>query len=474
MNNYSLPQDVLNGAGDVNGLPFSRFMQRMLQEGVAVCGVGRANLPLIEWLLARGVPRITARDRGPLSPRLATFGERVRPITGEGYLQNLTEGVIVRTPSLRPDTPALCEAVARGAILTSEVALFTALCRARLLALTGSDGKTTTALLTGAMLRAAGHRTFVGGNTGTPLLPYAALMRRGDFAVAELSSFQLADLTPHPLRCAVTNLSENHLNWHRSMAEYIEAKSHILAGVAVLNADCPETLAMAAGRDALLFSLTKTPRDPAVGGRPLIYRAGGEVLLEDGGTHRLFAEAELRLPGEYNLANAMTAAGLALPFVPPEAMQSALRAFRGAPHRMAYVASPGGIACYDSSIDTTPTRTAATLSAFPGRAVVIVGGRNKGLSFAPLAEALFSHAEAVVVTGEAREEILAALAAYPAGGRRLPIFCEPRFAAAVERALTTAKRGGAVILSPACTSYDAFPDFTVRGRTFAAICRDRL
>ncbi len=474
MNNYLPSQDLPKNEGKINGEPFSVFFERLRTGGVAVCGLGTANLPVLDWLIARGIRNITARDRRrsvlSLEKIASLSAQGVRFLAGDGYLENLTEGTIFRTPSLRPDTPVLLAAAARGACITSEAALFFALCPATLLAVTGSDGKTTTTLLTGEMLRAAGHRAFVGGNIGTPLLPYASLMGPEDFAVLELSSFQLMDLPPRAARSVITNITENHLDWHTGMAEYPEAKSHILGACPVLNADCARTLALASSHGVLFSSRMGREALLALGGENAIFAQDGWVVAHDGAPCRLFPTAALTLPGRYNLENAMAAAGLCLPYVPPTAMEAAVRRFRGAPQRMQYVGTFHGVACYDSSIDTTPARTAAALSAFPGKPVVIVGGRRKGLSYAPPADALAAYAGAVVLTGETADEIYACLRAHPAAAS-LPVVRESFFSDAVRAALRLASAGGAVVLSPACTSYDSFTDYAERGRAFAALCR---
>lgn len=444
----------------------------MKSGGVSLCGAGLSNSALLSWLTAHGIENICVRD---CRPRPALGGPAsvdlrgVRFLTGPDYLENLTESVLFRTPSLRPDAPQLLRAKAAGAIILSEAALFALLCPAPLYAVTGSDGKTTTAMLAGAMLRAAGRRCFVGENIGTPLLPYADIMQPDDAVVCEFSSFQLMDFFPHPARAAITNLSENHLDWHTDMREYAEAKSHIAGAVTVLNANCPLTSSLSGKTDTLLFS---SSAPPAAGDTPCIFPENGWVTADIGRPLRLFPISALSLPGRYNLENALCAAGLCLPDVPPEAMQEAVRTFRGAPHRMEYIGLFGGVRCYDSSIDTTPARTVAALSSFPGTPVVIVGGRGKNLSFAPLAEALVRYAGAAVVTGECAAEIYEALLRQKEKtGSELPLVRAPLFADAVRAAFRLAPPGGSILLSPAATSFDEFKDYAERGRTFASLCR---
>lgn len=466
MSIYELSQEVVKGARPIGGLAVSRLLRKMRTEGAEIAGLGTANLPLLDILPALGVTRITVRDRHMPSPgiaaRLHEMGADL--VTGEGYLDGM-RGVILRTPSLRPDAPGLLAARERGAAVISEMALFLALCPAEIYAVTGSDGKTTTAMMAAAMLEQAGRCVHLGGNIGTPLLAALPEIAREDAVVLELSSFQLSDLEAPPGRSAITNVTENHLDWHTDMGEYLAAKARILGrGTAVLNAGCPWTAPLALGRDALLFSATLPP----LGDTPSIFCEGGIVKLSDGGVCPLFPETAVRLPGRYNLENAMAAAGLVLPAVPPEAIEAALGGFCGARHRCEYLGILGGVRCYDSSIDTTPARTAATLSAFREPPVVLLGGRGKRLSLAPLAECVTKRAAGAVLFGEEAEAIAGALCEADPGFR---FSLAPDFDTAVRHGHAMAGVGGALLLSPACTSFDLFSDYKERGDRFADVCR---
>ena len=211
-------------------------LDRIIKNGIiTVLGIGISNRPLIDWLLAKGA-KVTARDKKsrdalmPYSEELESKG--VKLILGEDYLENINEDMIFRAPGIRPDIPQIAAAVKNGAILTSEMELFFELTPATVLAVTGSDGKTTTTTLTYKMLecelKKKGHgRVFVGGNIGTPLLPRVEEMTKDDFAVVELSSFQLITMRRSPSRAIITNVTPNHLDWHVDMEEYIEAKCNI-------------------------------------------------------------------------------------------------------------------------------------------------------------------------------------------------------------------------------------------------------
>ena len=468
MYSYDLSQEVIKNARPIGGMTVTEILARLRRDGAEILGLGVANRPLLDILPALGVSRLTVRDRNPLpsevTARIARLGGRL--CVGDGWLLGLSHGVLFRTPSLRPDTPALLEARRRGAIVLTEVALFLALCPARLYAVTGSDGKTTTAMMTAAMLEATGRRVYLGGNIGTPLLSALPDMRAEDAAVLELSSFQLADLMPPRGRTAITNITENHLDWHRDLHEYADAKARILGGgAAVLNADCPPVAALAPLGESLLFSSTQKP----TGDAPFLFCEGGEVKLYDGRGKRLFPSSAVGLPGRYQLENAMAAAGLTLEDVPPEAMEEALRGFHGPRHRREYVGCFSGVECYDSSIDTTPARTAATLSSFDRRTVLLAGGRGKRVSLEPLAEAAKAHAAGVVATGEEAEAIAEALGALASD---VPVTVVHDFRGAVKAGLSMARACGILLLSPACTSFDAFPNYEARGDAFRAILEE--
>lgn len=458
-----------------------RSITECLPGPFAVVGLGISNLPLIDFLLAHGAT-VVARDRktraelGDTADRLEAVGVTLR--LGEDYLADLDERVIFRSPGLRPDLPEFCEAVRRGAVLTSEMELFLEMTPARVLGVTGSDGKTTTTTLTALFLRAeqerrgSAVRVFVGGNIGEPLLPHVEDMTANDFAVVELSSFQLMDMRVGPERAAVTNLSPNHLNWHTDMEEYIEAKSNIFRArgnsLLVTNAENGDCLRLAAecGVPVTLFSSEKSSSEefPLVASRT-VYVHDGMICLSE---KPILATSDILLPGRHNLENYMTAIGLTAGLVSPEAVRRVATSFRGVAHRLERVAVKNGVTFINSSIDSSPTRTMAALSALDGKPIVICGGRDKHVPFDDLARVLNDRAKAVVLTGEAAGLIGAALEAV---GATVPVYTEPEFDRAVLRAAESAAAGDTVLLSPACTSFDAFRNFEERGERFKEIVK---
>ncbi len=449
------------------------------QNVCAVLGIGISNLPLIRFLTDHGA-RVVARDRQPKEKFDAAVIEElrargVRLILGTDYLKDLNEPVIFRSPGLRPDEPEILEAVKNGSILTSEMEWFLELTPARVIGITGSDGKTTTTTLTYRFLFAErklrpGGKIYVGGNIGEPLLPKVESMTKDDIAVVELSSFQLQTAQISAWRAAITNLSPNHLNWHTGMEEYIAAKTNIYR-----HAECG--LFVANSENAIVRDLAERTLTPVLwfsgsgrpGRLPAVYPENGTIVYEDkSGKEPLLDRNLIRLPGQHNLENYCTALALTHGLVGRDAIETVAREFTGVAHRLEPIRTLDGVTYYNSSIDSTPTRTAAALSALSERPIVICGGYDKHLPFEPLAEALYAHAKAVVLTGATAGKIEQAIRS-TARGRNLPVFVKPDFREAVKTAKELAEPGDTVLLSPACASFDAFKNFEERGDTFRKI-----
>lgn len=457
-------------------------ISKVCQKSCAVVGLGVSNLPLVRFLCAHGAhlvvrERKNEKELGALAGELRALGARL--LTGENYLRDLQEEIIFRSPGMRPDLPEFCRAAANGSRLTTEVEWFLELSPARTLGVTGSDGKTTTTTLTGLFLeeerkRRKTGRVFVGGNIGKPLLPAVEEMTASDFAVVELSSFQLQACGASPERAAITNLSPNHLNWHTDFDEYIAAKTEIFkherCRMLVLNADNEKTAALAKSSPVPVTWFTKSGRPPRV--QKCVFVQNGMVVADFGnGELPILPVADFRLPGSHNLENLLAAVALTEGLVTPASIAAVARTFCGVEHRLQKVGVFGGVTYYNSSIDSTPTRTRAALSALAGqgiRPVVICGGYDKHLSYAPLAAALETYAKAAVLTGQTAGAIAETIRA---NAPRFPFVTEPDFRRAVEQARALAQPGDTVLLSPACASFDAFQNFAERGETFCKIVR---
>ncbi len=461
----------------------------ILSHTVAVVGLGISNRPLADFLLSRGA-RVTLRDRqerhafGADADRWEAMGARL--CLGDGYLEDLGEEIIFRPPGMRPDAPAFATALSHGSRLLSEMELFLQLTPATVIGITGSDGKTTTTTVTGRLLEEACRRTgrgrvYVGGNNGFPLLSHVEEMGEEDIAVVELSSFQLMDITRAPHRAAITNITPNHLNWHHGMEEYIRAKENILRGDtncrAVLNAENAVTRALGEryARPVTWFSSQKhTPEAFAPGETDAaVYTRDGKICFLEGGREEVLLDVgDILLPGVHNLENYLTAIALTRGWVTAEDIRAVATTFSGVRHRLECVRTLDGVTYYNSSIDSSPTRTAAALSALPKKPIVICGGCAKGIPFEPLADTLVEGAKAVILTGETAEAIRQVLSVKEeVQNGSLPVMSEPDFEDAVKRARDTAIAGDIVLLSPACTSFDRFRNFEERGDTFCRIVR---
>ena len=443
------------------------YMNSLRGKRAAVLGVGVSNRPLIELLVDHGCA-VTARDKktdlGDFGTELAARGVALK--LGEDYLADLTEDVIFRTPGLRPDLPPIAAAVERGSRLTSEMEAFFDVCPCPMIAVTGSDGKTTTTTIISELLRRAGRTVHVGGNIGHPLLSEAAAMAPTDWAVLELSSFQLMTMKKSPAIAVVTNLSPNHLDVHKDYAEYIAAKENIFThqsarDLAVFNADNADTVRSAAKAPGRVrwFSRQKEVDEGA-------FLRGTSVVVRDGQGERVVMDtADIKLPGVHNVENYLAAIAAVDGLVSDETIRDFAREFGGVEHRIELVRERNGVRWYNDSIASSPSRTIAGLRSFPEKVILIAGGKDKGISYAPLGPEVNEHVKLLILCGATAGVIRAAVeqAANYAGLEILEVSDYP---AAVALADSRAKAGDVVMLSPASTSFDRFANFMERGRVF--------
>ena len=435
---------------------------------VAVLGFGRAGRAVCDYLLALGC-HPTVYEAGEQSEGTKRrYTANGVSFTGE-FPEEFPESILFRSPGLRPDHPAILRSLARGAYLTGEVDWFLSHTKATVIGVTGSDGKTTTTHMIEALLRAAGKRVICGGNNGIPLLTRMHYLGHGDFAVVEMSSFQLMTACA-PDVAVITNLTPNHLNWHRDYEEYLAAKCRIFYGAKrlVLSADCPTSYLI--GKRAPVPVTWHTIREKL----PFTPKTGGVFLTATGVNIRLHGEEtrydipafrDFSLPGLHNRQNLLAAYAAAYPFADERAAMTVSREFHGVPHRLQRVDCVCGVTYINSSIDTSPTRTAAALSAMDAPPIVIAGGRTKGIPLDALGDALAMRARAVFLYGEAAGEIASAL------GNRVYTERFLLFADAFAAASRYARAGDTVLLSPGCTAYDQFENIEKRGECFTEMVR---
>lgn len=441
---------------------------------VAVIGIGVSNTPLLRLLLREGIA-VTACDRsdraklGALAEELEAAGAVLR--LGDGYLQDLDRDVIFRTPGLRPDVPELEAARARGSVITSEMEVFFQVCPCPIIAVTGSDGKTTTTTIIAELLRAAGHTVHVGGNIGHPLLAEAGSIRPTDWAVLELSSFQLMTMTRSPHIAVLTNLAPNHLDIHKSMEEYVWAKENIFrhqqpGDIAVFNLDnaiTRELSAHAPGR-ALYFSRQAEPENG------VFLRGDAVISRRDGHERQIMTTEDIRLPGVHNVENYMAAIAAVDGLVPDDVIRTFARAFNGVEHRIELVRTWRGVRFYNDSIASSPSRTIAGLRSFKEKVILIAGGYDKHIPFDVLGPEVVEHVKLLILCGATADKIRAAVEQAPGYRPGHPeILDVTPFQRAVETARDRAVPGDVVTLSPACAAFDQFKNFMERGKTFKSI-----
>ena len=450
------------------------YIESLRHKTVAVIGIGVSNTPLLELLLAEGI-RVTACDKrsreqmGEQAEHLEQLGCELH--LGADYLKDLDADVIFRTPGLRPDVPEIAACVDRGAVLTSEMEVFFEVCPCPIIAVTGSDGKTTTTTIIAELLKVAGKRVWVGGNIGHPLLCEADGMLATDYAVLELSSFQLMTMKHSPHIAVVTNLAPNHLDVHRDMAEYVAAKENIFRhqsgeDVAVFNADndiTAEQSRRAPGR-ARLFSR----QDEVADG---VFLRGEDIVCRSGGHERVvMTTGDIKIPGVHNVENYMAAIAAVDGLVPDEVIRDFAREFGGVEHRIELVRTYRGVRYYNDSIASSPSRTIAGLRSFHEKVILIAGGYDKHIPFDVLGPEIVEHVKLLVLCGATADKIRAAVENAPGYQPGKPeILDVTPFTAAVEAARDRAQPGDVVTLSPACAAFDQFKNFAERGKFFKSI-----
>ena len=376
-------------------IPFETYFENLRGKRVAVLGLGVSNRPLVRLLLEFGciVSGGDRTEREKLDTEvleLEKLGCQLH--LGEHFYHDMSADVAFRTPGMHPDSPAVCALRASGAAITSEMEAFFQVCPCDIIAVTGSDGKTTTTTLISEMLKAEGKTVWLGGNIGTPLLPLTRQMKEDDVAVVELSSFQLMDMRYSPRIAVITNLAPNHLDVHKDMDEYVEAKKNIYRfqnhnGVLVVNADNAITAPLRGSGTTKTFT-----------------RAGkGNVCLVDGvivrnGTPVLDAK-DILIPGVHNIENYMAAIAAVEDLVGDETIRKVAKTFGGVEHRIELVRIKDGVRFYNDSIASSPSRTIAGLRSFDQKVILIAGGYDKHIPYDVLGPEICAHVKKLFLGG---------------------------------------------------------------------------
>ena len=446
----------------IKNVCFERFNKKR----VTVVGIGVSNIPLIDFLLNFGA-KVTACDKkdkeklGAIADELVKKG--VTLSLGDSYIDNIDADYLFRSPGIRNDIPEFVKAVENGATLLSEMELFFELCPCNVVAITGSDGKTTTTTLVSEMLKREGKTVFLGGNIGAPLLPHVFEMSEDDYAVVELSSFQLQTMKKSPHTAIITNITPNHLNWHVDYDEYIDSKSNIWKHQSandriVLNAENDVTLAISkkVGAKCIMFS-SKNVIDG-------VYEKDAKIYC---GENFVMNTSDIKLPGRHNVENYMAAIAALDGVVSYESMTYVAKNFGGVEHRIELVRTLDGVKYYNSSIDSSPNRTVNALGAFNQKLIVLCGGADKHIPYDEIGEPLCQKAKIVITNGPTGPLVEAAVKNAPSYKEGSPaLYSVKDYKEATLLARKLAKDGDVVLLSPASTSFDAFDNFMQRGNFF--------
>ena len=453
-------------------MDFKQFFAQLKGKKIAMCGIGISNTPLILKFLKQGA-RVIACDRrereqiGNIADQLESAGAELK--LGEGYLDNLEVDIIFRTPGMNFHLPELERARKRGIAVTSEMEVFFDLCPATIFAVTGSDGKTTTTTLIAKMLEAEGKRVFVGGNIGMPLLPQIENITADDFVVAELSSFQLISMRKSPDIAVVTNVAPNHLDVHKNMDEYVEAKKNILLhqnafSRTVLNVDNDITreFKQDVRGQAMSFSMKRKVKNGAwIDDEGVIYMSYRGISVP------IMNKSDIAIIGEHNVANYLAAISAVWGYAGADSIRKVAKEFLGVEHRIEFVRELDGVKYYNDSIASSPTRTIAGLKAFDQQIILIAGGYDKHIPFEPMAPYITEKVKSLILCGPTADAIEKAVKNDGNYGENHPEIIRVKdLPEAVATAHKIAVSGDLVTLSPACASFDAYPNFAARGNHF--------
>ena len=434
-------------------------------KNVLIVGFERTGEALCRFLLDRG-----ARIRVTEKKATEAFGDKVRTWTERGVLFEtgghrpesfLGADLIIPSPGV-PPLPEILAAREKGVPVISEIELAYLFLRGKIVAITGSNGKSTTTTLVHSILRDAGLKARLAGNIGTPLISFVDKSRDDDIYVTEISSFQL-EYTERftPAVAAILNVSENHIDWHKTFDNYFGAKKKLVLrqgreGIAVLNRDNPLVWSLAGEAASEVYGFSRKRRL-----RRGAFVEDGWVVVRDGRPERILPTSRITLPGTHNQENVLAAALIGhLLGVPAPALRRSILAFRGLEHRLEDVLRVKGVRFVNDSKATTVDATLKALASFDRPIVLILGGRGKGGDFSPLRSGVRKRVRSVVLVGEAADKIETAL------GGVVPVDRVSNYRDVVRKAFERAVRGDVVLLAPACTSWDMFKDFEERGRTF--------
>ncbi len=451
------------------------FFNDIKGKKIAFCGLGVSNLPLVKLFAEKGMDILACDkvDENNVSNEilnLKNLGVKLK--LGKDYLKDLNVDIIFRSPGINFLHPELQKARQNGTIVTSEMEVFFDLCPCKIIAVTGSDGKTTTSTIISKILERSGKKVHLGGNIGTPLLPTIEKINKNDIAVVELSSFQLMSMRSGPDIAVVTNIGPNHLDVHKDMNEYISAKKNIFVhqnafSKTILNFDNKITkdfYGECRGK-TIFFSASKELNCGAFIKNGVIYFKSGDKC-----THVLNAQ-DIKIPGIHNVENYLAAICATIDEVNIDDIVYVAKNFNGVEHRIEFVRNFNSVKYYNDSIASTPTRVIkGTLSLFDRKIILIAGGYDKKVPFDAFGDAVVNKVSHLILLGQTAdkiEKVVKNSSKYTEGNPE--IVKVDNMAQAVNLAREIAKNGDIVALSPACASFGLYKNFDERGKHFKSL-----
>ena len=453
----------------------SEFFDSIKGKTVAFIGIGTSNLPLIKLFAEKGA-KVIACDRksfdslGENGVKAKEYGAEL--ILGDDYLSNINADIVFRSPGTPFYKDELVKLRETGTVLTSEMEVFFDLCPCKAIAVTGSDGKTTTTTIISEILKAAGKTVHLGGNIGKPLLPEIESVKPDDWAVIELSSFQLISMRKSPDIAVVTNLAPNHLDIHKDMQEYVDSKKNIVLhqnafSKAVLNLDNEIANGFSGdvrGKLAKFSVKEKLFNGAYLDGTKIVYSDYGKVT-------EVMDYRDIKIPGMHNVENYLAAISAVWGIADVDTIVQIAKTFGGVAHRAEFIREYRGVKYYNDSIASSPTRTAlGTLSLYDEKIIIIAGGYDKHIPYEPLGPVINNKVKTLILLGDTAPKIEAAVkGADNYDESSIKIINVTNMEEAVEAAVNNSVEGDIVSLSPASASFGLYKNFEERGNHFKTI-----
>ena len=434
------------------------FNEKLKKSKIAIIGIGVSNLPLLDYLYNLKCDVTIFSDK-KIEIDISKYHY---PVYEDGLSNLVNFDIIFRSPGCLPTRSEIVKEKARGALVTTEVEQVIKLTPAKVIGITGSDGKTTTTTLINLVLEASGYKTFLGGNIGTPLFTKIKDMTEKDIVVLELSSFQLMEMTISPDISVITNITPNHLDKHKDMGEYIDSKCNIYkydGSILVLNDDNEITKNLSSNREIRYFSREhKTNSFYTLNG--LIYQ-DNEVILDS---------KDLHIRGVHNFENICACLSATKDLIDMDKAIKAIKEFSGVEHRLEFVREINGVKWYNDSVSSSPTRTIAGLNAYDEDIVLIAGGYDKNLDYTPIAKPILKKVTKLILFGATKDKIYNAVTNEKTN-ENIEIYVLNTLEEVVNKAKEVAIKGEIVLFSPASASFDMFKNFADRGMQFKELVK---